>query len=113
MKRFCLSQVEAGRYITITYLVGAFVTVPLGLLVDKVGFRRYFIIAGMIIFVTAHLITLVWPTCVNDIAETGPVIALFFIGIGYCFYANCMVASIPLIVKDKYLGTAFGIMGVA
>jgi hypothetical protein len=33
-----------------------------------------------------------------------------FLGIGYCFYANSIVPSIPLIVRRKVTGTAFGIM---
>lgn len=32
------------------------------------------------------------------------------LGVGYCFYANCLVPSIPLVVRKKVTGTAFGIM---
>jgi hypothetical protein len=32
------------------------------------------------------------------------------LGLGYCFYANCILPAIPLVVKRKVTGTAFGIM---
>lgn len=35
---------------------------------------------------------------------------LLFIGLGYSFYANCLVPSIPLVIPKKVTGTAFGIM---
>lgn len=34
------------------------------------------------------------------------------IGVGYSGYANCITASIPLVVKKKVTGTAFGLMEV-
>jgi len=40
----------------------------------------------------------------------GAAAGLYLEGIGYSFYANVMVASIPLVVRMKFLGTAFGIM---
>lgn len=35
---------------------------------------------------------------------------LLLLGLGYCFYANCVVSMIPLVVRKKVTGTAFGIM---
>lgn len=35
---------------------------------------------------------------------------LFLLGIAYCFYANCLIPAIPLVVKKKVTGTAFGLM---
>jgi MFS family permease len=32
------------------------------------------------------------------------------IGLGYCLYGNCILPSIPLVVRKKITGTAFGIM---
>lgn len=31
-------------------------------------------------------------------------------GLGYCFYGNCILPSVALVVKKKVTGTAFGIM---
>lgn len=61
--RFCYTQPSAGRAIMITYIVAALFSAPLGLIVDKIGRKRYFTIACMAIFATAHLIILVFPQC--------------------------------------------------
>jgi hypothetical protein len=34
------------------------------------------------------------------------------IGIGYSFYANVIVAAIPMVVQRKVLGSAIGIMEI-
>lgn len=97
----------------ITYIVAACFSAPLGLLVDKIGYKRYFIIACMTIFAIAHLIILVFPQCEPGTVTnsfSGASWGLFLLGIGYCFYANCVVPAIPLVVRKKVTGTAFGIM---
>jgi MFS family permease len=111
--RFCYNQRSAGKAIMYTYIVAALFSAPLGLIVDRVGFKRYFIIAGMVIFSLAHLIILVFPQCSGETVTdsfSGASWGLFLLGFGYCFYANCVVPSIPLIVRKKVTGTAFGIM---
>lgn len=110
--RFCYTNTSAGRAIMITYIVAAVCSAPLGFIVDKVGFKRYFTIVGMIIFTIAHLIILLYPQCVEGSSDTlaGASWGLFLLGVGYCFYANCVVPSIPLVVRKKVTGTAFGIM---
>jgi len=65
-KRFCFTQASAGQAIMITYIVAASFSAPLGLLVDKIGHKRYFIIATMCIFTVAHFIMLVFPQCGTD-----------------------------------------------
>lgn len=111
--RFCYTQPSAGRAIMITYIVAACFSAPLGILVDKIGYKRYFIIACMVIFTCAHLIILVYPQCLEGTitsSYSGASWGLFLLGVGYCFYANCIVPSIPLVVRKKVTGTAFGIM---
>lgn len=111
--RFCFSQVTAGQNITVTYIVVGMFGFPLGWLIDKVGFRRYFGVTGMVIFVIGHAIILLYPQCWDSefIREwSGVSYGLFMLGIGYCFYADCLFPSIALVVKKKVTGTAFGIM---
>jgi MFS family permease len=112
-KRFCHTQASAGREMSIVYIVAACCSVPLGFIIDKVGHRRYFSIACMVIFAIAHLIIYAYPQCADKSVNnlfSGASIGLFLIGVGYCFYANSLVPSIPLVVKKKVTGTAFGIM---
>jgi hypothetical protein len=67
-------------------------------------------VGGMAVFIIAQVIFLVYPQCEGGNIRTGAIAGLVFEGIGYSFYANVMVGSIPLVVKKKLLGTAFGIM---
>lgn len=93
----------------ITYIVAAVFSAPIGLLIDKFGYKRYFIMLCLFIFTLAQLIILVYPQC-DGSYETGAITGLVFIGLGYCLYGNCILPSIPLVVKKKITGTAFGIM---
>ncbi len=114
-KRFCFSQVTAGSNITVTYLVVGLFGLPIGYLVDKLGYKRYFIMVGMSVFALGHIIILTYPQCISILAVThwcGASWGLFLLGIGYCFYCNCLMPSIPLIVPKKITGTAFGILSV-
>lgn len=61
--RFCFSQISAGKNIMVTYLVTAFLGFPLGILVDKIGYKRYLTMIGMTIFMFAHVIIYVFPQC--------------------------------------------------
>lgn len=111
--RFCFSQVTAGQNITVTYIVVGMFGFPLGWLIDRLGFRRYFAVSGMTIFTLGHLIILLFPQCLDSamVREwSGVSYGLFLLGIGYCFYANCLFPSIALVVRKKVTGTAFGIM---
>lgn len=108
-KRFCYTQVSAGNVITIAYIVAVVLSVPLGLAVDAFGQRRYLSILGLVVFFSAQFIMLVYPQC-DGAEEKGVISGLILQGIGYAFYANVLVAAVPLVCKLNLLGTAFGIM---
>lgn len=111
--RFCFSQVSAGKNIMVTYLVTSLLGFPLGILVDKVGLKRYLSMIGMTLFMTAHIIIYAYPQC-NPLEPepswSGASWGLFMLGFAYCFYANCIIPSIPIVVSKRITGTAFGIM---
>jgi MFS family permease len=111
--RFCFSQVSAGKNVMVTYLVSALFGFPLGILVDKLGYKRYLIMSGMGVFMIAHLIIFVFPQCDGSGPEavwSGASWGLFLLGFGYCFYANCILPAIPIVVSKRIMGTAFGIV---
>jgi MFS family permease len=107
--RFCFTQVSSGKALVVTYVVAAVCSVPLGMLVDRVGYKRYFIMLAMVIFTVAQSYILAYPQCSHD-QLNGSIVGLAFIGLGFCFYGNCILPAIPLVVKKKVTGTAFGIM---
>ena len=111
IKRFCYSPVGAGHALVVTYLVAAIFSPPLGYLIDKIGYKRYFIMFCMLIFTIGQLVILVYPQCeIGDSHENGAIAGLVLIGFGYCLYGNCILPAIPLVVRKKITGTAFGIM---
>lgn len=61
--RFCFSQITAGKNITVTYLVVGMFGFPLGWFIDKIGYRRYFAIFGMLVFAIGHFVVMVFPQC--------------------------------------------------
>jgi len=65
--RFCFTQVTSGRALVVTYIVAALFSAPLGFLIDKVGFKRYFIMVAMGIFTVAQFFILVYPQCQDNI----------------------------------------------
>lgn len=97
----------------ITYLLTSVIGLPLGILVDRIGFKRYFTVTGMALYFSAHLIIYIFPQCNHMEAEptwTGASFGLLILGLAYCFYANCILPSIPAVVSRKVIGSAFGIM---
>jgi MFS family permease len=61
--RFCFTQVTSGQALVVTYVVAAVFSAPLGILIDKVGYKRYFIMAAMVILTLAQIIILLYPQC--------------------------------------------------
>jgi MFS family permease len=110
-EKFCFSTVGAGKALMVTYIVAAAFSAPIGLLIDKFGYKRYFIMLCLFIFTVAQLIILLYPQCSDGGSnENGAIAGLVLIGLGYCLYGNCILPSIPLVVRKKITGTAFGIM---
>jgi MFS family permease len=79
IKRFCFTQTGAGQAIMIPYLMCVIVSPFFGILIDKVGKRRYFIISTLLVFFFAHFFILVYPSC-QLMIEKGSVLGLVFIG---------------------------------
>jgi nitrate/nitrite transporter NarK len=63
VERFCFTPVTAGRALVVTYLTAVLSSPLIGILVDKVGYKRFFIIGCMGTFTIASLIFLVYPQC--------------------------------------------------
>ena len=63
VSRYCFTSISAGKALMITYLVAAFCSPPLGILVDKIGHKRYFIMICMIMYIIAQIILISIKQC--------------------------------------------------
>jgi MFS family permease len=93
--------------IMVTYFSGALLSIPSGILIDKIGKRRYITIFGSVILLMVQLI-LYFSSSSTPLIFI--VLAFSLLGLGFALYANCVLSSVSVIVKKKILGTAFGII---
>jgi MFS family permease len=73
-----------------------------GSLVDRVGRRATLMVLGSLLIVPAHLLlglTYVWP-----------VFPMILLGAAFVLVPACLWPSVPLIVDERAVGTAFGFM---
>jgi fucose permease len=54
--RFKFSEEDAGEIIMVTYFSAAILSIPSGLLIDKIGLRRYVSIFGSILLLAVQII---------------------------------------------------------
>ena len=77
-----------------------------GALVDKVGKATLWMIVGSALVLTSHLIITFAPQGVPFYAY----IAIALLGIGYSLVPSAMWASVPKIIPEKNLGTAYSLI---
>lgn len=80
IKRFCFTQVGSGQVVMLTYLTCVVVSPFIGMLVDKIGKRRYFIVFTMLVYFIAHFLLLVYPSCIEENIEMGAIAGLVLLG---------------------------------
>ncbi len=73
-----------------------------GLVVDKIGKRATMMIVGSLMLIPAHL-TL-------GLTYVHPAIPMIILGISFSLVPAAMWPSIPIMIEEKRLGTAFGLM---
>ena len=77
-----------------------------GALVDKVGKATHWLIIGSALVLTSHLIITYAPQGVPIYAY----IAIALLGIGYSLVPSAMWPSVPKIIPEKNLGTAYSLI---
>jgi len=73
-----------------------------GNLVDRIGRRATLMVLGSLLIVPAHLLlglTYIWP-----------VLPMIVLGAAFVLVPACLWPSVPLIVDERVVGTAFGLM---
>jgi MFS family permease len=105
-KNFCDAQNRAtevaGAYMSVPYLVGIVLAIPVGYLVDRFGRRGYLTLIGSAMMFAAHFV----------LAHTklNAVVPLAMIGLAFSAYGAVLWPSIPLVVEPQCMGTAYGVM---
>ncbi|MGC9158586.1 MAG: MFS transporter [Terracidiphilus sp.] len=73
-----------------------------GNLVDRIGKRATLMVAGSLMLIPAHLIM--------GITHWNPIPSMIVLGAAFVLVPAAMWPSVPLVVEEKRVGTAFGLM---
>lgn len=99
--------VEAASWMVSMLPFATVVFAPIfGILVDKAGKGTRWMIIGAILALTAHLMLAFAPAGVPFFGY----LSMVFLGFGYSLVPAAMWPSIPKIVPEKYLGTAYSLV---
>jgi predicted MFS family arabinose efflux permease len=99
--KFGLSPGRAGLYGSFVYMATAVITPLFGLVLDRVGKRATIMLFGSLAIIPCHLSL--------GLTNFSPLFPMIGLGISFSLVASALWPSIPLLVEEKRLGTAFGI----
>ncbi|MCP5102409.1 MAG: major facilitator superfamily domain-containing protein 1 [bacterium] len=96
------TKISGARLTSLILIISMCVTWLFGLLIDKIGKRATIMIIGSIIMIPCHV-----SLAYTDIPNAIPMIIL---GLSFALVPAALWPAVPLIVKEKNLGTAYGII---
>jgi nitrate/nitrite transporter NarK len=103
--RFGFNSSTAGDLLSIYYGISIFTTPASGILADRIGNRALLMVIGNILLIAGQLTMALIPSCDQCYTLLAPISIMgCFIGL----YAAVFWGVIPLVVDQRYLGTAFG-----
>jgi MFS family permease len=73
-----------------------------GRLVDRIGRRATLMILGSLLMIPAHLAL--------GLTHVHPAVPMIALGAAFVLVPACVWPSVPLIVDERHIGTAFGLM---
>lgn len=100
--KFGLTAVQGGFYTSLVITAAMIFTPLFGLLVDKFGKRATVMIIGSVMLVPAHLAL--------GLTHLHPAIPMVVLGFSFSLVPAALWPAIPILVEQKRLGTAFGLM---
>jgi len=100
--KFGISAAKGGLYTSLIMTASMIFTPLLGLLVDKLGHRGKIMIFGSLLIVPAHLLL--------GLTYLHPAVSFVILGISFSLVPAALWPAVPILVKEKFLGTAFGII---
>ena len=104
---FGIPNEACGLYLMIIYLISAVTTPILGKLCDRYGHRGSGILFPLILFIIGLLVLMFFP---SDIPSGATFFPLLTVGLFYAGYAAILWPCVPLVVEEKILGTAYGLV---
>lgn len=96
------SVLTAGRITSIVILASMILSPILGRVVDTIGRRGTMMMVGSLLLVPCYLVL--------GLTSLSPVVPMVIIGLAFSLVPAAMWPSVPLIVEEKSVGTAFGLM---
>ena len=81
------------------------------MLVDRVGKRRMFILLTCVCYILCHMAFGFFPSS-HDSPSYAALAGLILIGVGFSMYSAIIVPSVPCVVEQRFMGTAFGLLGM-
>lgn len=103
VQKFGYSITRAGTY-TSALILGTMIFTPiLGWFVDHYGKRATLMIWGSLLLIPCHLLL--------GMTHFPPVVPIFVVGIALSLVPAALWAAIPMMVEERHLGTAFGVVG--
>jgi MFS family permease len=103
--RFGLDASRASVMISMIAFAPVLFTPLFGALVDKVGKATTWMITGAVLVFCAHLII-----CAAPGEQFYGYLAIVFLGIGYSLVPSAMWPTVPKIIPEKNLGTAYSMI---
>ena len=100
-KKFGLSPGQAGFYGSFVYMATAVITPLFGLVLDRVGKRATIMLFGSLVIVPCHLAL--------GLTKFSPLLPMIGLGVSFSLVASALWPSLPLLIEEKRLGTAFGL----
>jgi len=103
VQKFGYSVTAAGRY-TSALILGTMIFTPLlGAYVDRRGKRASMMVAGALLLIPSHLLL--------GYTHFPPVVPIFAVGVALSLVPAALWSAIPMMVPERRLGTAFGVVG--
>ncbi len=100
---FGMSAAKGGFYTSIATWATIGFTPLFGLLVDKKGLRGLVMILGSLLLFPAHLLL--------GLTGIHPAVPFILMGIAFSLVPAALWPAIPILIREQYLGTAYGLIG--
>jgi MFS family permease len=96
--------VDRAGFVTSLLILGTMIFTPIfGFVVDHIGRRATLMILGALLLVPCHLLI--------GYTRLFPVVPIVLVGVSFSLVPAALWAAIPMMVPEKRLGTAFGLVG--